>query len=84
MSVCGYLRRKRTEQEIRDQFHEKEFSARAESEALVSVADSIREVGEYSAKSTNHHKALTTAAKVLAGDQVSLAQMIADKAAQSE
>lgn len=82
--VSGYLRRKRLEQGIRDQFHEKDFSARAESEALTSIADSVREVGEYSAKSANHHKALTTAAKVIAGDQVSLAQMIADKAAQSE
>ena len=77
--VSGYLRRKRTEQGIRDQYHEKEFGARAEAEALTSIADSVREVGEYSAKSTNHHKALVVSAKVVAGESVSLAQMIVDK-----
>lgn len=82
--ISGYLRRKRVEQGLRDQFHEKEFGARAESEALTSIADSVREIGEYSAKSTNHHKALTVAAKVVSGESVSLSQMIVDKAAESE
>lgn len=85
MSVMsGYLRRKRMEQNIRDKYHEKDFSARAESEALTSIADSVREIGEYSDKSTNHHKALVVSAKVIAGESVSLAQMIVDKAAESE
>ena len=81
MSVMsGYLRRKRLEQGIREQFHEKDFGARAESEALTSIADSVREIGEYSAKSTNHHKAMVVSAKVLSGESMSLAQMIVDKA----
>ena len=81
--VSGYLRRKRLEQGIRDQYHEKDFGARAESEALTSIADSVREIGEYSAKSTNHHKAMVVSAKVIAGESVSLSQMIVDNAAES-
>jgi hypothetical protein len=82
--ISGYLRRKRMEQGIRDQYHEKEFGARAESEALTSIADSVREIGEYSDKSANHLKAMVVSAKVVAGESVSLAQMIVDNAAESE
>ena len=83
MSVMsGYLRRKRMEQSIRDQHHEKDFAARAEAEALTSIADSVRELGEYSAKSSNHHKAMVVSARVIAGEAISLAQMILDNAEQ--
>ena len=82
--VSGYLRRKRMEQGIRDQYHEKDFSARAESEALTSIADSVREIGEYSDKSSNHLKAMVVSAKVVAGESVSLAQMIVDADKTSE